>query len=513
MTTNERRILAELLLAQKYEEVIARTGEVLERSPLDASVHNIRALAFTHLKNYREGAKHFETVSQLAPKEDAVWGNLFFCLSELGEHKELSLAALRLFQAVPSVSSGLFAIEHALKFPDLYDDAKRIFMRMFGAKFPPGSKADAAITTYVPLRDWCATNRASITEIDPAQDIEIKDALTGEALTYTSAPTSVAILSDAKSVCGWDFVIASTGEVIEDTGYLSLRSKMVFMPHVINSEARRVALMWPDNAELIEDDTLFLSCPAEFAFGHWLLDFLPRLLALRTENGRALKIYCPGSLPPHLKEALTLFGIRDEDIIGGVLGKMYHFKKLTVCQVGKWIAPSLHVTRYIYAAFGPPPGYRPNSKERRIFLERSQTNRGRYVANTIDFAQVLSEFSIETMRRPEVSIGDQNKILWDTGIVVVAYGTDILSCYQLRPGTDIVVFYFNDLEALTTDGELDIAFTRLCAILGLRLHRFFCGAPEDDKRADYKRDLIVDCARLRQILQAITERRAAEAAL
>ncbi|MEP6855443.1 MAG: carbonic anhydrase, partial [Pedococcus sp.] len=64
--------------------------------------------------------------------------------------------------------------------------------------------------------------------------------------------------------------------------------------------------------------------------------------------------------------------------------------------------------------------------------------------------------------RPEISIAMQNEMFQEAGVVVGAFGTDLVTLYQLRPGTDLVVLCFdNQTELDLIDGTL--AFAALCS--------------------------------------------------
>ncbi len=507
MSADELQKISKLYAAGKFQQVIDAANVLIARTPNLGEAYLHRSCAYYNLKKYEHAAEGFMKVFQDHPANKDVLSNLVSSLFELKRFDEMLRVVKISYSAAQSTNSGITLIELALKVPGHDDIVAPVFQQVFASHFVKNPDLRVAISNRISLRDWCSQNNVDVVEIDPAEDIHVKDLAADTAITYRSESTSVAVIPDATVQCGWDYVFAPTGDVLEDTGYLTLSSQMHFMPHVASRFVKRVASLRSADVININEDVLFLSCPAYNAFGHWLIDFLPRLMAWR-RGKNDLKIFCPGNLPVHFKDTLALFGVQKTDLIEGEFYKTYKFKSVTVCRLGNWVAPSRSVIRFLYSVLGPQPRHKADhSTENYVFLERSQTNRGRYIANNESFGRVLNEFQVQTMRRPEVSIAVQNEILANAGIVIGAYGTDILAVYQLPVGADLIVFYFNDLGELAADGELDKMLTRICALIGVRLNRFYCSAAPEDKRAGYQRDLVVDCDRFRDVMREIVDRR------
>ncbi|MBM3515732.1 MAG: hypothetical protein FJX59_18765, partial [Alphaproteobacteria bacterium] len=146
---------------------------------------------------------------------------------------------------------------------------------------------------------WIAGAGLKTVEIDSAQ-------IVGTTPPYTAEPTLAVEIPDAGFVPGWDHVIAPTGEVLDGSGYLDLRSALNVMPHVCFPEANRVMHIGAGEPTRIPGRILFLSAPTLFNVGHWLVDFLPRLRGIGADDKDA-RIAVPAPLPNRYREFLATF--------------------------------------------------------------------------------------------------------------------------------------------------------------------------------------------------------------
>ncbi len=503
-----QRNLVALYDAREYEQVVNATNDAVTESSVKDSWYVLRVYALYFLKRYDEAAEGFRRLYDAKPQDQQSLLILMACLLKLRQFDKMFDVATQSYATFPAGKIGLQIIEIGLKVRAPAAYISRIFRELFPDFFGRHTESKVIVSQHTSLRNWCAENQITMVELDPSVNVQIKDVLTGTDLSYVSQSTEVAIIPEAAVVCGWDYPFTSNGQVLNDVGYLPMTSKLMSVPHVASPYDNYVASLWADVIE-VDEDVFFLSCPDLSAFGHWLIDFLPRLVVWSQQRNSKLKIFCPANLPDHFKESLKRFGISQDQLCEGELYRAYKFKTLTVCRLGHWGARSALVNEFIYKHLGPPADYQvPHGMtEKLVFLERSQTSRGRLIINKAEFAQTLEVFNVRTMRRPELSIAEQDKVLWNAGVVISAYGTDILAVYQLRRGTDLMVFYFEDVDELSEEGELGISLARICALLGVRLTRVYCSAAPDDKRVGYKRDLVVNCAQFSRQLNEILNRR------
>jgi len=174
------------------------------------------------------------------------------------------------------------------------------------------------------------------------------------------------------------------------------------------------------------------------------------------------------------------------------------------------------MAKFLHRNLGPPPASANDvDNGARYFLERSGSVRGRNIVNQTEFDDVLSEFSFEKVRRPEISVQEQNQKFGQAGIVLGAFGTDMVTMFQLHPGTDLIVLCIEEMRRETNDlsgrgiDSADAYIEQICAIIGVRLRRVYSTLVRRGPGYSYLQDMRVDCSALRQLLSDIIKRRAA----
>gem|GEM_PF-5202447 len=212
---------------------------------------------------------------------------------------------------------------------------------------------------------------------------------------------------------------------------------------------------------------------------------------------RKHKLVIPSSLPKKHRETLTRFGVTADDLVECELTKRYRFRSLKVVQNGLYLNPNPKRVHFVYNALCDNRlPLSPNTSGRNIFLMRGIGTRG--VANHDEFVVLLKEYNFEIVDVAPLSIDEQNKLFSGARTVMGVFGSDLLAVYHMRPETNVIELIWDEKE--------DPVIIRTCAILGMR-HRFVhCDVAEQaqKKRRKIDRDLIVDCARLRQVLESIS---------
>jgi len=105
-------------------------------------------------------------------------------------------------------------------------------------------------------------------------------------------------------------------EVIEQAGrLLSIPQNGVHRQSIINAIAQQPIQDHP--VTMIDEPVVFLNGPAYQIYGHWLIDFLPRilLLARRLHHWQRLKYLIPDDLPAFGHQWFDLLGIPADNII------------------------------------------------------------------------------------------------------------------------------------------------------------------------------------------------------
>jgi len=348
-----------------------------------------------------------------------------------------------------------------------------------------GRPRTMAINAVTPLRAWCEREGVSLQMLDVEQQVALPPA------DYRARECWVAAVPQGTVIAGWDWPVAPTGEVLDGGNYLPIGMMFGSCLHLHFPDIARVAHPWPAACVDVDADALFLSAPAGMHFGHWLVDFLPRLRAWR----RPMKIAVPAALPAKHRDTLAAFGVTPGDLVECAPDKRYRFRSLTVVVTGNHKEPQPANVRFVQQGLAGPSA----QKERRIFVHRADGTRG--VANRAEFNALLAAYGFETVDLATKSIAEQRKMMAETGLVLGAHGSDLFCMYMTPPATDVV--------ELVWDGIDDPVFAQSAAILGMRHHLVRCPGASSTALKVYKkdRDIVVDCNQLGERLNAIIDTR------
>lgn len=350
------------------------------------------------------------------------------------------------------------------------------------------------VSDVLDLREWCRQSDVTVIEHEAATDVDLGGpSPASDVLRYRADPCWSAMIPGAQIVPGWDFPVSPAGEVLAGASYEPIEVAHSFMPHIYYPDLSAVGHIWPDEAVDVDADALFLGCPESYHFGHWLVDFLPRLRAWR----QPLKLAVPTTLPAKHREALAAFGVTADDLVECDVGRRHRFRTLTVVSCGHYYRPTPSRLRFVQEHLaGERTLWSANVQGRRVFLTRG--NGTRMVANTEDFQSVLTEFGFEIIDVSTLTLAQQNDLFAQTRTVMGVFGTDLLAVYHMRPGTDLVELIWDPRE--------DPVVPRTCAILGLRHHFVVCAVADKAQKRLRKidRDVTVDCQDLRARLAALT---------
>jgi capsular polysaccharide biosynthesis protein len=276
--------------------------------------------------------------------------------------------------------------------------------------------------------------------------------------------------------------------------YLPLAMIPASSPHYHMADLGLVAHVWPDQCTDVDEDALFLSAPEGMHFGHWLVDFLPRLRGWK----RPMKIAIPDTLPAKHRDTLACFGVEKGDLVECSFGGRYRFRSLTVVVTGDHQSPQPANPRFVYQGLSDP---RPlGTGTRRLFVNRGIGTR--QIANRDAFDPVLKSHCITEVDLAKISIADQRTLLGETELVIGVYGSDLYCMFMLPAGAEVV-----ELVSETIDHPV---FARYAAILGMRHHLIQARSAKKTGRRVYKKDhdLDVDCEELSRRLDEIAARRA-----
>ena len=310
----------------------------------------------------------------ICPDSPGTWSNLGYALWQVGRHHDAVLCYQNALTLKPDESAIASNLVSSLPKVDLSkldaSVAKRAFQRVFADAFARFPGIDAKISPVMTFENWRSRNSPETVEIDPEQTIHLKHEASGSDDIYVAGATRVVEVADASVIAGWDYVIASSGDVLEGSGHMTIQQNFPWMPHVLSQPAGAVLHTWPPEAAVYDEPTLFLSVPPKYQFGHWIMDFLPRLRAHQSLASRTpVKIAVPSSLPSRHRELLARFEIEDTEIVELELGRRYRFKSLWVVQQGHRYNPQIERISFLRKfMFLPPENADTSPNPRRVFL-------------------------------------------------------------------------------------------------------------------------------------------------
>ena len=295
----------------------------------------------------------------------------------------------------------------------------------------------------------------------------------------------------AEWVPGWDFVI-SDGAVIDGTGYLPLDLSVSRRPHFYAKRYGVVAYERPTSIKHVDEDILYLSAPIDGHIGHWIIDFLPRLLG---DLDKKMRVAVPSNLTKKHIHMLEAVGCSYDRLLFCHPEYLYSFKNLNVFVPGRAMPPNPTHVQFIRRGFfnGNTP-----SSGKRIFLSRENVGT-RLAVNQDELETFLNKFGIMTIDMGDLSFADQKYILSDAEAIIGGYGSDLLALYSTPPGCSVVVLMDNQRDNQAADPNV----AHLCSLLGMTHQILNCETVSPSKaalRMKKDNDFIVNIAELQNRL-------------
>jgi len=493
--------LSALFNDSEFERLFEKIDQLLHQSPDAHQLYLIRAVASMELKNFEEAHDDLRQALTLAPADANVTDQLGICCRHLGDNKRAAEYLLRSFTLGPNKKRAQMYLLVAIENAKTDDAIEIIFKKLYPHFFSEREMCGVSVSNCVFADDWYRANGARIVEVAPASEVSME---TGNgSICYESEALEFAVLPGAQAISGWDFAIAPTGEVLNGSGYTDISTAYNFMPHLANESKTRVIHVDSKDTIDVDEDALFLSAPERYHFGHWFFDCLPRLMGRNCTGGNPAKVFVPEGLPSHHRDILLHF-VKPDQIIEAKLGQRYRFRSLTVNLAKKVDRINPELVKFIRRAIGSSQSVQfRHGTGKRIFLERSRTRRGRNIHNMSELNEVLSRFNFERVRRPELTTAQQNALFADAEIVLGAMGSDMVSAYQMRAGSNLIFLGLNDAKFHDVIEESHNYVQRMCALSGISFSILRCKATNENDRYNYAEDIVVDCDELRQLLSGI----------
>ncbi len=315
---------------------------------------------------------------------------------------------------------------------------------------------------------------------------------------YATDTAEFASVPGAQFIPGWDFVIGKDDTVLHDTGYMPPEvATHEFMTFDVGALDGLIHYA-PADEVYVDEDVLFLSAPSN-SVGHWIIDFLPRLLGLACLGGRKVRLAMPAGAPERYYEFLAFFGVTRDNVIACTPGKRYRFRVCHVYRPGKAEPPNPRHVQFVRDGLtgGRVPAIKPG---KRVFLGRRSAGT-RMIANADEFQQFLADQGFISADPADLSAADQNTLLADAEVILGPFGSNLFGLYFAPAGCHVIT--------LINNPGIDPIIAPTCGILGLRHQYFVCAAAAQTGRQRFKKDIdvVVDCAALAGRLREIEDAR------
>lgn len=192
----------------------------------------------------------------------------------------------------------------------------------------------------------------------------------------------------------------------------------------------------------IEGEVVLLSGYPYHLYGHWMVDFMPRLEMLRMA-GRALsdlRFLLPSDLPNFAREWLALAGIRLDQLV------LYEPEtELCRCEIalmptnlragGRTLPRMADAARWMTEI----ACRKPITRDRSLYVSRENWgNITRRLDNFEEVEAVMSDYGFETVYPEKLSIVDQVELFASARIVAGDYGSGLHNTIFSQHGTPVV---------------------------------------------------------------------------
>jgi hypothetical protein len=293
-------------------------------------------------------------------------------------------------------------------------------------------------------------------------------------------------LKNASWVPGWDFLLDRDGYVLSDTGYISLGSMMGVRPHLVLPESS-VLLYLPETTVTISAPTIRLSAPVPSHFGHWLVDFLPRLSQTPADFDGA-QIAVPAGLNAKQIATLACLGIAPERLLVCADTARYTFNDLWAYVPGSYIPPVATHVRFVRNGLYDPAAPRG---ARRLFILRGGLG-SRLVANMEELSAWLDANGFEYIDPSQMSFEEERAAISSASVLVGTFGSHLLSLYFAHPGTRVI--------CLKDKGGVAPVLAETCELFRLSYAALECERTDGFAALKKDYDVKVDIAALARLI-------------
>lgn len=238
-----------------------------------------------------------------------------------------------------------------------------------------------------------------------------------------------------------DAVVAPSGIAIKD-GVAFSSTAFIHPPYHVEQVAARV--LGTELPRRHVDGTLaVIYGPGHQTYGHWLVDFLPRLwvLAQTGHDLAALRYVIPPELTPAAKKLLTMIGItRDQLVPYRYWREVLTADRLllpTGLRTHNRMSPYFaEATRFWVSRLRGASRIRPNAATpNRIFVSRAKVTAARILDNRARIEAIAAERGFAIVHPQTMNLGAQAALFAGARIIVGEYGSALHGSVFSAPGT------------------------------------------------------------------------------
>ena len=178
-----------------------------------------------------------------------------------------------------------------------------------------------------------------------------------------------------------------------------------------------------------------LCYPSSTAYAHWMAESLPRLRLLEPHLAALDGIFVPDGLPASMRESLTAFGVRPDQVVPLAIASHVAPEHLYVpaycagLDIAPWV-PTYLRSRVLGDAAATSP-------TRRLYVSRRKVGRRR-ILNEDDVVRVLARRGFETVHPEELGFAEQARLFSEARVVVGASGAALFNALFCAPGGSLI---------------------------------------------------------------------------
>jgi capsular polysaccharide biosynthesis protein len=351
------------------------------------------------------------------------------------------------------------------------------------------------ISPAATLGEWCTRAGAVYRQIDAPCEVNIPATTYAPGHVYTTEPVEYAVLAQGLIAGGWDFAIAPDGTVLTDTSYQAPDISMAPYAHFYAPMFGQIMHHMPEKEEFVAGDVIRLSAPHALHFGHWLVDFLPRLRALDISGNSSAKVAVPHDIPPKFRQMLMRWGLSDDRLVLCRRDTRYRFERLHVLRPGQSLPPNPVHVRYVRERLYTPAPPLRKGEGVKVYAARGG-GLSRTIDNWSEVQAFLDQEGFVEVDFAPLSVDDQRALMADAEVLLGVFGSNLFALYFAPPTCTMITILPEGLE--------DVCMTHTCTVIGIGHQHFVCPATNAGTKRQLKdTHFRLDLATLRMRLRAL----------